>query len=131
MKRRRVYFLVFVALAVVVAVGIRTSTGQGYSDPVVSPKVKSSIAATPARTLEVRLTNRKTGRSQYYEWSLSVPPGGSVEIECHEWTFVRWFGVQMFGAPRNSFRRIVPHDAAEEGIADPYNCVIRWRTKTA
>jgi hypothetical protein len=27
------------------------------------------------------------------------------------------------------FRRIVSHDAAEEGIADPYSYVIRWRTK--
>src|SRR5687767_3723019 len=117
MKRRKVYLLVFVALAVVTAIGIRTSTGQGYSDPVVSPKVQSSVAAPPPRTLEVRLTNGKTGRSQYYEWSLSVPQGGSVEIECHEWMHVRCFGVQMFGAPRNSFRRIVPHDAAEEGVA--------------
>ena len=131
MKRRRAFVLFFSIVALVVAAGFRIGTGQGYSDPIVRPAGAKVDAATSQRMLEVQLKNRKTGRPQYYQWSLSVPPWGSVEIECHEWMHVRFFGFSLFGAPRNSFRRIILLDVAEDGVAGPYDYVIRWRTKNA
>ena len=131
MKRRRVSIVAMVLFAVVLTIGIRIGVGQGYSDPIVHATQSAANSAAHLRTLEVRLTNRTTGRSQYYEWSLPMPLGGSVEIECHEWRQVRWFGLPLFGAPQNSFRRIISLDAGEDGIAGPYDYAIRWRAKTA
>jgi hypothetical protein len=131
MKRRRIYVLVFGCVVLVVASGIRVATGQGYSDPMIRPVRAKVAAATSQRTLEVRLENRRTGRPQYYHWSLSMPPHGSVEIECHEWTHVRLFGLQLFGVPRNSFHRMIQLDLADEGVAEPYHYIIRWRTPNA
>jgi hypothetical protein len=126
MKRRRIYFLVFVCGAVIVAAGLRTGTGQGYSDPIVLPREVKPEVARSQRTLQVHLTNQKTGRPQYYQWPLSVPEGGSVEIECHEWMLIRFFGFSMPGMPKNSFRRVIPLDNEQEGVAGPYHFVIRW-----
>ena len=131
MKKRRICVLALACVGVVIAAGIRSSTGQGYSDPIVRPGGGKADSATSQRTLEVQLKNRKTGRPQHYQWSLSVPPSGLVEVECHEWMHVRLFGFQIFGAPRNSFHRTISRDVAEEGIAGPYDYVIRWRTKNA
>jgi hypothetical protein len=119
-----------VLFAVVLTIGIRIGVGQGYSDPIVRTELAAN-SAPQLRTLEVRLTNRTTGRSQYYEWSLPMPRGGSVEIECHEWRQVRWFGLPLFGAPQNSFRRVISLDAGEDGIAGPYHYAIRWRAENA
>jgi hypothetical protein len=127
MTKRRICAWVLVGAALVLAAGLRTGTGQGYSDPVVMPATPT-LARSP-RILEVRLTNRKTGRPQSYQWSVSVPAGGSVEVECHEWTLVSFFGFSLPGLPKNSFRRVIPLDHPEEGMAGPYHFVIRWRTK--
>jgi hypothetical protein len=129
MKKRRIYALVVGCIVVIAAAGLRIGIGQGNSDPIVLPAGAKASTALSQRTLEVRLTNRKTGRPQHYEWSLAVPSGGSVEIECHEWMHVHFFGVSMFGAPRNSFRRIVSLDSVEDGVAEPYDYVVRCRTK--
>lgn len=131
MKKHRIYVLVFVCVALVVGTGLRIGTGQGYSDPIVLPAGAKTNAAALQRTLEVRLTNRKTGRPQHYRWSLSMTPGGSVEIECHEWRLASFFGRPMFGWPRNSFRRVVLLDAEEEDVTGPYHFVIRWNEKNA
>jgi len=127
MKKLRIYALALVCAALVLTAGLRTSTGQGYSNPIVLP-AKQEAAASP-RVLEVRLTNQQTGRPQSYQWSLSVPAGGSVEVECHEWTLISFFGISLPGIPKNSFRRVIPLDRSEEGIAEPYRFVVRWRTK--
>jgi len=127
MKKRRIYAWVLVCAALVLAAGLRTSTGQGYSDPIVLP-AKPDVARSP-RILEVRLTNQKTGRPQSYQWFLSVPVGGSVEVECHEWTLISFFGFSLSGMPKNSFHRVIPLDSSDEGVAGPYHFVIRWRTR--
>ena len=128
MKTRRIYVWVFIGVALVLTAGLRIGTGQGYSDPIVLPRDVKPDYARSQRILEVRLTNRKTGRPQTYQWSLSVPAGGSVEVECHEWTLIRFFSFSMPGMPKNSFRRIIPLDNSEEGVAEPYHFVVRWRT---
>jgi hypothetical protein len=127
MKRRRIYGLLLGGIVIAASAGLRIDIGQGYSDPIVRPAGRKVDADASQRTLEVRLKNRNTGRPQYYEWSLSVPPHGSVEIECHEWMHVRLFGRALFGAPRNGFSRIIPLDVPDEGLAEPYDYVIRWR----
>jgi hypothetical protein len=131
MKWRRIYVLAGCCIVVVAAAGLRIGTGQGYSDPIVLPAGAKADTAKLQRTLELRLTNRKTGRPQHYEWTLAVPSGGQVEIECHEWMRVHFFGIPLFGAPRNSFHRIISLDSVEDGVAEPYDYVIRWRTNNA
>ena len=49
----------------------------------------------------------------------------------NEWMHVHFFGISLFGAPRNSFRRIISLDSVEDGVAEPYDYVVRWRTKNA
>lgn len=131
MKKRRIYLGGLACGALIVAVGLRTSTGQGYSAPIVLPREATAEVARMSRTLELRLTNRESGRPQFYRWSLSIPTGGSVEIECHEWIHVRFYGLSLPGMPRNSFHRIIPLDKSEEGVADPYHFTVRWRLRDA
>ncbi len=128
MKTRVFYIGLFIGLVLVVAAGLRTGTGQGYSDPLVLPRDTPADAPKSQRTLEVRLTNQKTGRPQHYQWSLSVPKDGAVEIECHEWLFIEIYGRSLPGIPKNSFRRTIPLDASEEGVAGPYRFAIAWRS---
>ena len=130
MKGRRVILGAVLCLALVIAAGIRTGTGQGYSDPIVLPRSVQQAAVGSERILEVRLTNKKTGRPQHHQWSVLVPRGGAVEIECHEWVLLSLYGFSMPGFPTNSFRRIIPLDSVEEGVAGPYHFVISWRPKT-
>ena len=120
---------IFLGIAVSVgacAVGLRTGTGQGYSQPVVVFPDKAAAAASSLRTLELRLTNQDTGRPLSYKWQISAPPGGSVQIECHEWVTLTLYGREMPGFPRNKFRRTIPVDADEEGFVEPYHFVARW-----
>ena len=129
MKKRRIYFGIIICSVLVIAAGVRTGTGQGYSNPVVLPREVSPDAVQSHRTLEVRLTNQKTGRPQHHQWFLSIPKGGAVEIECHEWVLIDVYGFSIPGVPKNSFRRIIPLDSSEEGMAEPYHFVIRWHSK--
>jgi hypothetical protein len=131
MKQRRIAWEAFICCVLIVAAGIRTDTGQGYSNPTVLPREISPDVVRLPRTLEVRLINQKTGRPQHHQWSLSVPKGGAVEIECHEWVVIGVYGFSMPGIPKNSFRRIIPLDRSEEGVAGPYHFVIRWHSKAA
>jgi len=127
MRRHRICVLVLVCCAGILGLGLRFGDGQGYSTPVVSPPGDRTNTSMARRTLEVQLKNRNTGRPQYYRWTLSIPEGGSVEIECHEWTNVSFFGSGLFGFPRNSFRRILPLDIESKGVAEPYDFAIHWR----
>lgn len=127
MKRRRIVLGAVLCCALVIAAGIRTGTGQGYSAPIVLPRGTQPDAVGSDRILEVRLTNQKTGRPQHHQWSLRVPSGGAVEIECHEWVLISLYGFSIPGFPKNTFRRIIPLDSSEEGVAGPYHFVISWR----
>jgi hypothetical protein len=129
MKKRGIYLCALSCGILVVAAGVRTGTGQGYSDPVVLPLEAPSNAVKSLRTLELQLVNRKTGRSQHHQWSLSIPEGGAVEIECHDWVLVEIYGFSLPGFPKNSFRRVIPLDRSEEGVAEPYRFVVRWLGK--
>ena len=130
MKRRRIILGAVLCCTLVIAAGIRTGIGQGYSDPIVLPRAVQPDAVGSERILEVRLTNQKTGRPQHHQWSLRVPNGGAVEIECHEWVLIGLYGFSRPGFPKNSFRRIIPLGSSEEGVAGPYHFVISWRPKT-
>jgi hypothetical protein len=129
MKRRHIFLGAIICCALVIAAGLRIGIGQGYSGPIVLPREVQPDAVRSERTLEVRLTNQKTGRPQHHQWSLSVPKGGAVKIECHEWVVIDFYGFSMPGFPKNSFRRIIQLDSSEEGVAEPYHFVIRWRPK--
>ena len=126
MKKRGLPIGLFICLLLAVAAGLRTGTGQGYSDPIVLPRGAPATVVRSQRTLELRLTNQKTGRPQHYRWSLSVPKGGAVEIECHEWLFIELYGRSLPGIPKNSFHRTIPLDASGEGVAEPYRFTIAW-----
>lgn len=129
MKRRRIYFgILFLCLAVLAA-GLRTGPGQGYSDPVVDSPEKQLDAANPMWTLDLRITNRETGRPQVYQWTMSATIGGWVKLECHEWVQVTLYGHPFSGFPRNRFRRSVRVGVDEEGFAGPYDFVVRWHPR--
>jgi len=124
----------YIGLGIVISVGacaagLRTGTGQGYSQPVVVFPGKTAAVASSLRTLELRLTNKETGRPQLYKWRISAPPGSSVQVECHEWVTLTLYGRQVPGFPRNKFRRTIPADADEEGFVEPYHFVARWHPK--
>ena len=128
MKKRGSYVVAFICFALAIAAGVHTRTGQGYSDPIVLPHETPANAVRLQRALDVRLTNKKTGRPQHYKWSLSISEGGAVEIECHEWVLIDLYGFSLPGFPKNSFRRIIPLDRSEEGVAEPYSFAISWRS---
>ncbi len=116
------------AITVLAAAGVRfETTGQGYSDPKILPVGGNASLPASNRRLEVRLTNRETGRPQFYQWSLSMPLGGAVEIECHEWRQMYFFGHPTVGWPRNSFLHTIVCDVEEEGIVGPYHFELRWK----
>lgn len=128
MRKRGLPIGLLIGLVLAVAAGLRTDTGQGYSDPIMLPRGAPATVVRSQRTLELRLIHQKTGRPQHYRWSLSVPKDGAVELECHEWLFIELYGRALPGIPKNSFRRVIPLDVAEEGVAEPYRFTIAWHS---
>jgi hypothetical protein len=130
MKLRRKHICLFGALCIAAA-GLRIHTGQGYLDPSLTGSIRLSSSKEANRTLDVKLTNRDSGRTQKYGWPLSVSgTDGTVSLHCHEWKQVTFFGVPVFGLRRNEFHRTVRVDDSIRGRDETYDYVVSWRVRS-
>ena len=128
MKRRPLLFTV--AAAIILAAGLRFSSGQGFQSPVASGGASVSSGDRADRLLTLQLRVRGSDRVLRFDWPVVVeatPTIPTITVKCHRWTNCSFFGVPLFGFPWSRFEQSFQVDRPDSGVSGAYDYNIEWK----